>query len=200
MDYFQELQEQVKKLEDQGKKEQRQIQQRVATNLPSLVNRKCVSCATEKTCRWRSSKLQSRAILCDKCYRNEALVLTSRQCYVCKSQKTTGQWVKSKVDSSFDLCRNCWVKEHTTLANKICTNCKSNRTSQQWLKSRIVEGADLCNKCYQKEVYQLNKFISSGTSTTKSVKELVVQPLLMMGGKVGVENEVEDEEDKDDEE
>ena len=63
-----------------------------------------------------------------------------------------------------------------------------------------MEGADLCNKCYQKEAYQLSKFIWSGTSTTKSVKELVVQPLLMMGGKVGVENEVEDEEDKDDEE
>ena len=51
------------------------------------------------------------------------------------------------------------------------------------------------NNCYQKEVYQLNKFISSsGTATTKGVKELV-QPLLMMGGKVGVENEVEDEDE-----
>jgi len=185
MDYFQELQEQVKKLEDQGKKEQRQIQQRVATNLPSLVNRKCVSCATEKTCRWRSSKLQSRAILCDKCYRNEALALTSRQCYVCKSEKTTGQWFKSKVDSSFDLCRNCWVKEHTELADKICVSCKSKRTSQQWLKSKIVEGADLCNNCYQKEVYQLRKFLSSnGTATTKSVKKLV-HPLFDDGRKSG---------------
>jgi hypothetical protein len=33
-------------------------------------------------------------------------------------------------------------------------------------------------------------------ATTKSVKELVVQPLLMMGGKVGAENEVEDEADE----
>ena len=197
MDYFQELQEQVKKREDQFKqKEQRQNQQRLATNLPTLVNKKCVSCSTEKTCRWRRSKLQSRATLCDKCYRKEALALTSRQCYVCASEKTTGQWFKSKVDSSFDLCRNCWVKEHATLANKICVNCKSKRTSSQWLKSKIVEGADLCNNCYQKEVYQLNKFISSnGTATTKSVKELV-QPLLMMGGKVGVENEVEDEDEE----
>ena len=40
MDYFQELQEQVKKLEDQGKKEQRQNQQRLATNLPSPTNKK----------------------------------------------------------------------------------------------------------------------------------------------------------------
>jgi len=196
MDYFQELQEQVKKQEDQEKKEQPQIQQRLATNLPpSLVDKKCVSCATKKTCRWRRSKLQSRAMLCDKCYRNEALVLVNRQCYVCKSEKTTGQWFKSKVDSSFDLCRNCWVKEHTTLANKICVSCKSKRTSSQWLKSKIVEGADLCNNCYQKEVYQLRKFISSnGTVTTKSVKELV-QPLLTMGGKVGMENEVEDKDD-----
>ena len=196
MDYFQELQEQVKKQEDQFKqKEQRQNQQRfLATNLPTLVNKKCVSCSTEKTCRWRRSKLQSRATLCDKCYRKEALALTSRQCYVCASEKTTGQWFKSKVDSSFDLCRNCWVKEHATLANKICVNCKSKRTSSQWLKSKIVEGADLCNNCYQKEVYQLNKFISlSGTATTKSAKELV-QPLLMMG-KLGVENEVEDEDE-----
>ena len=108
MDYFQELQEQVKKQEDQFKqKEQRQNQQRfLATNLPTLVNKKCVSCSTEKTCRWRRSKLQSRATLCDKCYRKEALALTSRQCYVCASEKTTGQWFKSKVDSSFDLCRN----------------------------------------------------------------------------------------------
>jgi len=197
MDYFQELQEQVKKQEDQEKKEQQQTRQRLATNLPSLVNKKCVSCSTEKTCRWRRSKLQSRATLCDKCYRKEALALTSRQCYVCASEKTTGQWFKSKVDSSFDLCRNCWVKEHATLANKICVNCKSKRTSSQWLKSKIVEGADLCNNCYQKEVYQLNKFISSsGTATTKSVKELV-QPLLMMGGKVGAENEVEDEDEDD---
>jgi len=197
MDYFQELLKQVKKQEDQEKKEQRQNQQRLSTNLPSLANKKCVSCATEKTCRWRRSKLESRAMLCDKCYRNEALALTSRQCYVCASEKTTGQWFKSKVDSSFDLCRNCWVKEHATLANKICVNCKSKRTSSQWLKSKIVEGADLCNNCYQKEVYQLRKFISSsGTATTKSVKELVVQPLLMMGGKVGVENEVEDEDEE----
>ena len=87
------------------------------------------------------------------------------------------------------------MKEHTTLANKICVSCKSKRTSSQWLKSKIVEGADLCNNCYQKEVYQLRKFISSnGTVTTKSVKELV-QPLLTMGGKVGMENEVEDEDD-----
>ena len=196
MDYFQELQEQVKKLEDQGKKEQRQNQQQLAAVLPpSLVEKKCVSCATEKTCRWRRSKLQSRATLCDKCYRNEALALTSCQCYVCKSEKTTGQWFKSKVDSSFDLCRNCWVKEHTTLANKICVSCKSKRTSSQWLKSRIVEGADLCNNCYQKEVYQLRKFLSSnGTATTtKSVKQLVVQPLLMKGRKVRGENDVEDE-------
>ena len=86
------------------------------------------------------------------------------------------------------------------VARQRSENCKSKRTSSQWLKSKIVEGADLCNNCYQKEVYQLNKFISSsGTATTKSVKELV-QPLLMMGGKVGVENKVEDEEDKSDEE
>ena len=64
--------------------------------------KKCVSCGTEKTCRWRRSKLQLRATLCDKCYRNEALALTSRQCYVCKSKKTTGQWFKSKVDRTFD--------------------------------------------------------------------------------------------------
>ena len=107
MDYFQELQEQVKKQEDQFKqKEQRQNQQRLATNLPTLENKKCVSCSTEKTCRWRRSKLQSRATLCDKCYRKEALALTSRQCYVCASEKTTGQWFKSKVDSNSDLCRN----------------------------------------------------------------------------------------------
>ena len=87
------------------------------------------------------------------------------------------------------------MKEHTALANKICVSCKSKRTSSQWLKSKIVEGADLCNNCYQKEVYQLNKFISlSGTATGTSVKELV-QPLLTMGGKVGMENEVEDEDD-----
>jgi hypothetical protein len=60
-----------------------------------------------------------------------------------------------------------------------------------------VEGADLCNKCYQKEAYQLSKFIWSGTSTTKSVKELMVQPPLMKGTKVEVDNEAEDEEDED---
>ena len=78
---------------------------------------------------------------CDKCYRNEALALTSRMCYVCTSEKTNRQWFKSKVDSSFDLCRNCWVKEHATLTNKIFVSCKSKRTSSQWLKSKIVEGA-----------------------------------------------------------
>jgi len=193
MDYFQKLLEQKKNQEDQENKEQRQNQQRLATNLPSPTNKKkCVSCATEKTCRWRRSKLESRATLCDKCYRKEALVLTRRQCYMCESKETTGQWFKSKVNSSFDLCRNCWVKEHATLADKICVNCKSKRTSQQWLKSKIVEDADLCNKCYQKEVYQLNKFFSSMTATTKSVKELV-QPLLMKGRKEGAENDADDE-------
>jgi len=39
-------------------------------------------------------------------------------------------------------------------------------------------------------------FIASGPTTMKSVKELV-QPLLMMGGKVGAENEVEDEDEDD---
>ena len=53
----------------------------------------------------------------------------------------------------------------------------------------------MCNNCYQKEVYQLRKFLASGTATTKSLKELVVQPLLMMGGKVGAENEGEDEDE-----
>ena len=91
------------------------------------------------------------------------------------------------------------MKEHATLANKTCVNCKSKRTSSQWLKSKIIENADLCNNCYQKEVYQLRKLLASTTMTTKSVKELVVQPLLMMGGKVGAENEGEDEEDVDNE-
>ena len=152
--------------------------------------KKCVSCGTEKTCRWRRSKLQLRATLCDKCYRNEALALTSRQCYVCKSRKTTGQWFKSKVDRTFDLCRNCWVKEHATLANKMCVSCKSTRATSQWLKSKILEGADLCNNCYQKEVYQLSKFVASGATT--SLEELV-NPLLPVG-KGGDEGEEEEEE------
>ena len=154
--------------------------------------KKCVSCGTEKTCRWRRSKLQLRATLCDKCYRNEALALTSRQCYVCKSRKTTGQWFKSKVDRTFDLCRNCWVKEHATLANKMCVSCKSTRATSQWLKSKILEGADLCNNCYQKEVYQLSKFVSSGTTT--NLEELV-NPLLPVG-KGGDEGEEEEEEEE----
>ena len=44
-------------------------------------------------------------------------------------------------------------------------------------------------------MYQLRKLLASTTMTTKSVKELVVQPLLMIGGKVGVENEGEDEDE-----
>jgi len=132
--------------------------------------KKCVACDAEKTCRWRRSKLQIRATLCDKCYRSEALTLTQRTCFLCKSEKTTGQWFKSKVDGSFDLCRNCWVKEHAMLANKVCVNCKSKKTSSQWLKSKIIEGADLCNNCYQKEVYQMNKF----TNTTERKNKKIV--------------------------
>jgi len=161
-----------------------------------FVEKKCVSCATEKAYRWRRSKLLSRATLCDKCYRNEALALTSRQCYVCESKQTTGQWFKSKVDLSFDLCRNCWVKEHALLANKVCINCKSKRTSMQWLKSKILEGADLCNNCYQKEVYQLSKFNANGSTT--SVEELV-KPLMKRAIPTEIE-EKEKEEDEDEDE
>ncbi|CAL6376937.1 unnamed protein product [Bathycoccus prasinos] len=175
-----------------------QPQEEQQNGIVNLSKKKCVSCATEKTCRWRRSKLLSRATLCDKCYRNEALALTSRQCYVCKSKQTTGQWFKSKVDLSFDLCRNCWVKEHALLANKVCINCKSKRTSMQWLKSKILEGADLCNNCYQKEVYQLSKFTANGSTT--SVEELV-KPLMKRAIPTEIEEkEKEEEEDEDEDE
>ena len=150
-------------LSNQPQEQQPQEEQQKIVNLSK---KKCVSCATEKTCWWRRSKLLSRATLCEKCYRNEALALISRQCYVCESRQTTGQWFKSKADLSFDLCRNCWVKEHAILANKVCINCKSNRTNSQWLKSKILEGADLCNHCYQKEAYRLSKFTPNGSTTS----------------------------------
>ena len=90
------------------------------------------------------------------------------------------------------MCRNCWVKEHATLANKMCVSCKSTRATSQWLKSKILEGADLCNNCYQKEVYQLSKFVASGTPT--NLEELI-NPLLPVG-KEGDEGEEEEEEEE----